>query len=71
MKRIIAIIAALSLAGCATVQRITPEQAAVVVGTVIVTGAVLSLSHGHQREPVTFGPPASLPCHPQPNGTCR
>ena len=57
--------------GCST---FTPERvqkaAFVVIGGSIVATA-LANGHGSKAPGLAVGPPPALPCHPQPDGSCR
>lgn len=58
----------LALTGCATLTP-TEKKVAVVVGSVIVVGAIAA--NQHHADKVEWPTRSFPPCHPQPNGSCR
>lgn len=65
MKKIIVAAALVALTGCTTNQRL-------IIGTAVVSSIILSSGHAHRdRAPDAIGDPGALPCHPQPDGSCR
>lgn len=57
--------------GCATVTPARAQKAAfIVIGGSLVATAIAN-GHGSKATGLVVGPPPGLPCHPQPDGSCR
>lgn len=57
--------------GCATLAPERMQKAAfIVIGGSIVATAIAN-GHGSKAPGLAVGPPPALPCHPQPDGSCR
>jgi hypothetical protein len=64
----ITVLCVLLLSGCASMTP-TQKRVAAVVGTVVIVGAVAA--HGSSNDGIAVREPGGLPCHTQPDGSCR
>lgn len=65
--KVVAILACALLTGCASMTP-TQKKVAAVVGGALVIGVVAAHGSGG---PTSVREPAGLPCHRQPDGSCR